>query len=171
MPQGGRLGIETTNRDISRERGTGPGNLGRAVRRAARARHRRRDSARSQGPDLRTILHDQTEGRRHGARPVDGLRIRPAKRRRDHSGQRARRGHDVLPVAPAHGRNDRGRQDPQNGAAANRTRQRHRADRGRRARLAASLRGGAGRKPVIARSKRPMDSRRSTCSRSTPSAS
>ena len=97
-----------------------------------------------QGAHLRAVLHHQAEGRGHRPRPVDGLRLRAAERRRDH-GRRARRARArtfslLLPRTDEHGRPHADAEAP---AAAHRTRQRHGADRRRRTRVAPAVGDGA----------------------------
>ncbi len=66
-----------------------------------RDRHRYRHAARGGGAGVRAVLHHEADGRGHGPRPVDDLRLRPPVRRTRPYPIRGRPGHDGVPLPAA----------------------------------------------------------------------
>jgi len=102
MDGGGTLSLETFNLEDP----GGPGPV-RAVRDAARERHRVRHGRRDAGSGVRPVLHHQGTGARHGHRAGDRGRDRAPGRRRHPRAQPARTRHDLRGAA-AEGRPGQG---------------------------------------------------------------
>jgi two-component system NtrC family sensor kinase len=83
-----------------------------------RRRHRQRHSAGSVRTHLRTFLHDQAGRPWHRARPVAGVRLRQAIRRRSGRRQRGWQGQRFHAVSAAHRRQRKSRQMPAADASA-----------------------------------------------------
>ncbi len=71
------------------------------LRQCRRQRHRHRHSRRTIGPHLRAVLHHQAGRPGHRSRPVAGVRLRPAIRRRGDRRERGRPGQHLLTLSAA----------------------------------------------------------------------
>ena len=109
MPRGGRLTIDVSPARL--ELGLCadvPGGANRALCPDRGLRHRVRHVGSGATARLRTVLHHQADGRRHGSRPQHGLRIRQAVRGPHSDLQRDRKWDDRTDFSACSGRRSRG---------------------------------------------------------------
>ena len=106
----GRLTITVrTRRRIARRRAAADNRAACGYVAVSRRGYRRRHSARAVRAHLRAVLHHQGGRPGHRARPVPGVRLRQAIRRRGDGGQRGRQGQHVHAVPAARRRATAGR--------------------------------------------------------------